>query len=110
MIETFTALAEPNRYRIVEFLRAGAAPVGRVSQELGIRQPQASKHLQVLKEAGLVTVQPVAQQRLYQLSPARFQELDAWLASYRALWVERFAELDEVIAELKHRHQKESST
>src|ERR1700690_2845236 len=68
-----TALAEPNRMRIVELLRDGPRPVGEIAMRLRIRQPQASKHLHVLNEAGLVEVHPVAQQRIYQLRPKTFE-------------------------------------
>lgn len=101
MFTTLSALAEPNRFRIVELLRDGPAPVGLISQRLQLRQPQVSKHLHQLKGAGLVTVRPVAQQRVYALAPERFEELAEWLASYRALWSERFTQLDTVIAELQ---------
>jgi DNA-binding transcriptional ArsR family regulator len=107
MLETLTALAEPNRLRIVEFLRTGGAPVGTISQRLAIRQPQVSKHLHHLKQAGLVTVHPLAQQRVYSLAPARFRELDDWLATYRELWVERLNQLDDVIATLTQRDNEE---
>ncbi|HEV1998467.1 MAG TPA: metalloregulator ArsR/SmtB family transcription factor, partial [Candidatus Dormibacteraeota bacterium] len=73
---TLTALAEPNRFQIVELLRGGPRPVGAIAEELRLRQPQASKHLRVLSEAGLVEVQAVAQQRIYRLRPERFKELD----------------------------------
>jgi DNA-binding transcriptional ArsR family regulator len=102
MLETLTALAEPNRLRIVELLRDGPAPVGTISQRLQLRQPQVSKHLHLLKSAGLVAVRPVAQLRLYSLQPARFREMDAWLDRYRSLLSERFTQLDDVLAELTH--------
>lgn len=110
MFTTLSALAEPNRFRIVELLRDGPAPVGAISQRLQLRQPQVSKHLLHLKGAGLVTVRPVAQQRVYQLAPERFEEMSAWLASYRALWSERFSQLDAVIAELKAQDHTGDST
>jgi DNA-binding transcriptional ArsR family regulator len=107
MLQTFTALAEPNRLRIVDLLRAGPQPVGGISERLRLRQPQVSKHLRVLKEAGLVDVQPVAQQRRYQLRPAPFRELQGWLDAYRQLWEARFDELDQVVEELKLKERKE---
>ena len=76
MLDTFRALAEPSRLRIVELLSGGPLPVGTVVDRLGIRQPQASKHLRVLSEAGLVEVRPIAQQRIYALRPEPLQELD----------------------------------
>lgn len=107
MLETLSALAEPNRLRIVALLRAGPRPVGEISGRLRLRQPQVSKHLRLLKEAGLVGVQPVAQQRVYELLPEPFRELHAWLEDYRQLWDARFDALDDVIEELKQRDHKD---
>ena len=109
MIETLSALSEPNRLRIVELLRAGPQGVNDIGEHLSLRQPQVSKHLRVLKEAGLVSVMPVAQQRRYQLRAAPFRELSDWLADYRALWDERFDALDVAIEGIKRREQKEKS-
>lgn len=106
MLETFSALAEPNRLRIVELLRRGPQPVGAISDRLGVRQPQVSKHLHTLHDAGLVDVRADAQRRVYALLPERFRELDAWLAEFRALWAERFDAMDELLAELKRTDSK----
>ena len=64
MNATFAALGEPNRFRIVELLRAGPRPVNEIGDRLRLNQPQVSKHLRVLKAAGLVDVEARAQQRL----------------------------------------------
>lgn len=109
MFETLSALAEPNRLRIVELLLRGPLPVGAISGRLKLRQPQVSKHLQLLKGAGLVEVRPVAQQRVYELQSAPFRKLHAWLEEYRRLWDARFDELDVVIDELKQKEQKENT-
>ena len=106
MNETFAALAEPNRLRIVELLRGGARAVGEIGTALRLQQPQVSKHLRVLKEAGLVEVEPRAQQRVYGLRTQPLRELDAWLDRYRALWSERLDRLDELAAELERRGRK----
>lgn len=106
MLETFVALGEPNRLRIVELLRQGPMAVGTISERLDVRQPQVSKHLRTLKEAGLVDVRADAQFRLYELKAARFRELEAWLERYRALWVERFDAMDDVLEDLKRRDKK----
>ena len=79
MNATLIALAEPNRLRIVELLRERPRPVGEIAKRLRLRQPQVSKHLRVLSDAGLVDVRPVAQQRIYELRSAPFDELDKWL-------------------------------
>jgi DNA-binding transcriptional ArsR family regulator len=101
MLETFAALGEPNRYRIVELLRSGPRPVNDIGARLRLRQPQVSKHLRVLKQAGLVDVRPRAQQRLYELRAQPLRRLHDWLERYRQLWDARFEELDELIEELK---------
>ena len=106
MIDTFAALAEPNRFRIVELLRAGPRPVNHIGARLRLSQPQVSKHLRVLKEVGLVDVEPRAQQRLYELRPEPLRQLHDWLERYRRLWDARFEELDKLVVELK---QKEES-
>ncbi len=101
MLTTLGALAEPNRLHIVELLRDGPRSVGEIAERLGLRQPQASKHLRVLSDAGLVQVHPVAQQRIYQLRPQPFHELDAWLESYRHLWDARFDRLDTYLRDVQ---------
>ncbi len=101
MIETFAALAEPNRYRIVELLRTGPRAVNDIGERLGLAQPQVSKHLRVLKEAGLVDVEPRAQQRVYELRPQPLRKLHGWLERYRRVWEERFEQLDELVEELE---------
>lgn len=101
MIETFAALAEANRFRIVELLRAGAFSVNEIGERLDLNQPQVSKHLRVLKHAGLVDVEARAQQRLYELRPQPLRELHDWLERYRQLWSTRFQVLDGLLAELE---------
>jgi DNA-binding transcriptional ArsR family regulator len=106
VIETFAALAEPNRFRIVELLLSGPRPVNDIGDRLKLNQPQVSKHLRVLKEAGLVDVEPRAQQRLYELRFEALREVHEWLERYRRVWGARFGELDDLVEELK---QKEAS-
>lgn len=101
MIKTFTALAEPNRLRIVELLLDGPRPVGAIGAALRLNQPQVSKHLRVLKEARLVEVESRAQQRVYGLRAERLRELNEWLERYRCIWGERMDHLDELVEELK---------
>ncbi len=101
MNATLTALAEPNRLRIVELLRDRPRPVGEIAKRLRLRQPQVSKHLRVLSDAGLVDVRPVAQQRIYQLRTEPFNELDRWLETFRRAAEERFDRLDDLISERK---------
>lgn len=101
MHQTFAALADPHRFKIVELLRRGPQPVGGIGKRLKLAQPQVSKHLKVLKEAGLVIVEARAQQRIYALEPASLRELQTWLDRYRSLWDERFDALDDVLKTLQ---------
>ena|SRR5579872_376 len=103
---TFQALAEPNRFQIVELLRDKPRPVGELADTLHIRQPQVSKHLKVLADAGIVDVRPQANQRIYELSPKKFQEIDAWLDKYRSLWNQRFDALEKVLQREKAKLKK----
>jgi DNA-binding transcriptional ArsR family regulator len=101
MMATLRALAEPNRFQIVELLLDGPRPVGDMVDRLGLRQPQVSKHLRVLSVAGLVDVRVDAQRRIYALRPAPLQELEVWLERFRRLWEDNFQRLDTVLEELK---------
>jgi DNA-binding transcriptional ArsR family regulator len=106
MLETLKALAEPNRLHIVELLRAGPRPVGDMVQRLHLRQPQVSKHLRVLSDAGLVDARVDAQRRIYALRTAPLQQLDVWLERYRQLWEQNFQRLDALLDEMKTSHRK----
>jgi DNA-binding transcriptional ArsR family regulator len=108
MIETFAALAEPNRFRIVELLRAGPRAVNDIGERLQLNQPQVSKHLRILKDAGLVDVQARAQQRLYELRGQPLRRLHDWLERYRQLWDARFGELDDLIEELNEKEKSDA--
>ena len=77
--QLFSALNEPNRLRIVELLNSAPRSVGEVAAQLGLRQPQTTKHLQTLQRAGLVTMHPLGQRRIYALRRERFRELLDWL-------------------------------
>ena len=101
MIETLKALGEPNRFQIVELLRDGPRPVGEMVDRLHLRQPQVSKHLRVLSDAGLVDVRIDAQRRIYALRPAPLQELEVWVERYRRLWESNFQRLDALLQDLK---------
>src|SRR5437667_12812952 len=94
MMATLRALAEPSRFQIVELLRDGPRPVGDMVQRLHLRQPQVSKHLRVLGDAGLVEFRVDAQRRIYALRPAPLQELEGGLERYRRLWEDNFQPLD----------------
>jgi DNA-binding transcriptional ArsR family regulator len=96
----FDVLAEPNRRRILDLLRDEARPVGVLVAELGISQPGVSKHLRVLREAGLVEVTVDAQRRVYRLRPEPLQEIDEWLTPYRAAWTKRLDALERHLDEM----------
>lgn len=95
------ALAEPNRRRIVELLREGPRSVGEIAERLELRQPQASKHLRVLADAGIVEAERDANRRIYRLRPEPFRALDAWLHSFERLLRERYDRLDDYLRELQ---------
>jgi DNA-binding transcriptional ArsR family regulator len=94
MTTTFEVLAEPTRRRILDLLRERARPVGELVDLLGLSQPGTSKHLRVLREAGLVRVRQDAQRRWYELRPEPLAEVDAWLEPYRRLWADRLDALE----------------
>jgi DNA-binding transcriptional ArsR family regulator len=104
--DAFNAVAEPRRRAILDVLAGGERPVNDLVRELGVTQPQVSKHLRVLSEAGLVQVRPVAQQRIYGLRAEGLKELDDWLEGYRRLWGERFEQLDDVLSDLQQEKGK----
>lgn len=95
MPDAFTALAEPRRREILGVLRDGEACVGDLVGRLGMSQPAVSKHLRVLRDAGLVAVRADRQQRLYRIEPAPLRELDEWLAPYRQHWAATLGRLEQ---------------
>ncbi len=94
MVAVFEVLAEPNRRRILDLLVAAERPVGDLVDALAISQPAVSKHLKVLREAGLVDVRADAQRRLYRLRAEPLRAVDDWLAPYREQWGRRLDALD----------------
>jgi DNA-binding transcriptional ArsR family regulator len=95
MASTFEVLAEPTRRRILDLLREDERPVNELVHRLDISQPGVSKHLRVLRDAGLVEVRPDAQRRLYRLRPEPLVEIDEWLAPYRRLWARSLDRLEQ---------------
>jgi DNA-binding transcriptional ArsR family regulator len=93
-VATFEVLAEPNRRRILDLLRDQEQPVGVLVDALGVSQPAVSKHLKVLRDAGLVAVRADAQRRLYRVRPEPLRAIDDWLAPYRAMWSDRLGDLE----------------
>jgi DNA-binding transcriptional ArsR family regulator len=94
----FSALADPTRRAILARLALGEATVMELAEPFAMTQPAVSRHLKVLREAGLVTVEVRAQQRVYRLDPAPLRELDDWLAGYRGFWDQRLDALGTEIA------------
>jgi DNA-binding transcriptional ArsR family regulator len=92
-MSAYGALAEPHRRQILDLLRDGERPAGEFVERLALSQPGVSKHLKVLREAGLVTVRADGKRRLYALRADPLAEVDAWLAHYRAFWPERLDDL-----------------
>jgi DNA-binding transcriptional ArsR family regulator len=88
------ALAEPHRMTILSMLAERERPAGDFVDALPVSQPTVSKHLSVLREAGLVAVRKDANRRLYSLNPAPLAELDAWLGRYRRFWTDRLDALE----------------
>ena len=98
-VSAYTALAEPHRREILDLLRKGERPVGDLVDRLQLSQPSVSKHLRVLREAGLVRVQVRGRQRVYALDARPLAEIDAWMEPYRAFWNERLDDLERYLEE-----------
>lgn len=96
----FQALGDPTRLRIVEVMRRGECAVGEIVARVDVHQSGVSRHLRILHEAGIVTVRPDGQRRLYSLRPEPFRAIETWLDTYRAVWDSR---LDALGAELERR-------
>jgi len=97
-VPVFAALADPTRRRLLELLATGERSAGELAAEFDISRPGVSRHLRVLREAGLVEVRQEAQRRIYSLRPEALIEVDEWLADYRALWQSRLDALHTEIA------------
>lgn len=101
-VNTFAALAEPARCRLVEVLAAGERPAGYLAaiaaEEFGLSQPATSRHLRILREAGLVRSRIDGARRLYAIEPDALQEIDHWLDQFRALWASALSALETEVA------------
>lgn len=98
VLSTFEIVAEPSRRRILDLLRVERRAVGDLADELGLAQPAVSKHLRVLRDAGLVTAEIDAQRRLYRLNAEPLRELDAWVAPFRRHWARHLDDLERRLA------------
>ena len=101
MASTFAVLADPSRREILDLLRERERPVGYLVDRLTLAQPTVSKHLRVLREAGLVEVRTDAQRRWYRLAPGPLAEVDAWLAPYRRMWEKSLDALERRLDEIE---------
>jgi DNA-binding transcriptional ArsR family regulator len=97
--EVFAVLAEPARRRVLDLLLEAPRPVGELAGALGLSQPGTSKHLRVLREAGLVSVRQEGQQRWYSLRADPLTEVDTWLRPYRKFWAGRLDALEQYLDE-----------
>ena len=99
--DAFNAVAEPRRREILDVLVEGERPVGDLVAQLGLGQPQVSKHLKVLREVGLVDVRDDGRFRVYRLNGQALKPIHDWVSAYERTWRERFDALDVVLDELK---------
>jgi DNA-binding transcriptional ArsR family regulator len=103
--DAFNAVAEPQRRRILDLLAQGERSVGELVEELGLAQPQVSKHLRVLREVGAVHVRDDGRRRLYRLNGPALKPIHDWVKAYERTWEERFAAMDTVVEELKRQEE-----
>ncbi len=96
---TYAALAEPHRRQILDLLRGGEHSVGDLVEQIELSQPGVSKHLKVLREAGLVASRRSGKQRLYALEPRPLAEVHGWLEQYREFWSDRLDALERHLEE-----------
>ena len=103
--DAFNAVAEPQRRRILDLLAGGERSVGELVEELGLAQPQVSKHLRVLREVSAVHVRDDGRRRLYRLNGSALKPIHDWVKAYERTWEERFAAMDTVLEELKRQEE-----
>ncbi|MGH2636508.1 MAG: ArsR/SmtB family transcription factor [Actinomycetota bacterium] len=103
--DAFNAVAEPRRRQILDALARGERPVNDLVRQLGLAQPQVSKHLRVLREVGAVDVREEGRQRLYRLNGHALKPIHDWVKSYERSWSERFDRMDVVLDDLKRKEE-----
>jgi DNA-binding transcriptional ArsR family regulator len=97
-MDPFAALSDPTRRHIIEMLaRGGAMPAGRIADAFPSARPTISRHLKVLRDAGLVKVNAVAQERRYALSPCELAKVEEWIARHRRFWEEALSKLQRFV-------------
>jgi DNA-binding transcriptional ArsR family regulator len=99
-IAVLEVIAEPTRRRILDAVRDGERSVGELVEEVGMHQPGVSRHLKVLRDAGLVEVRPDAQRRVYRVRAEPLRAIDNWLEPYRFLWDDRLDDLERHLDEM----------
>src|SRR5207302_5812398 len=103
--DAFNAVAEPRRRQILDALAGGERAVNDLVHELGVAQPQVSKHLRVLREVGAVDVREDGRRRLYRLNGPALKPIHDWVKNYERLWEERFDQLDVVLEDLQRKEE-----
>ena len=103
--DAFNAVAEPRRREILDLLAGGERPVNDLVEQLGMAQPQVSKHLRVLREVGAVDVRDQGRRRLYRLNGRALKPIHDWVKGYEETWTDRFEALDDVLDDLKQKEQ-----
>ena len=106
-MDTFAALADPTRRRIVESLALGETSFGDLADQFEMSRPAVSQHLKTLREAGIITVRADAQRRIYRLSDDGLDEIDAWLNKVQKFWNQRLDKLEQLLADDKHREERD---
>jgi DNA-binding transcriptional ArsR family regulator len=104
--DVYTAIADPSRRRIIELLAAQRRSVHDVAREFDMSRPAVSKHLRVLKDAGVVVDDVIGRERLYRLQPDRLDEVTEWITTYQRFWRERLAGLGRVTRRLAHERHR----
>ena len=108
--DAFNAVAEPRRRDILDALAGGERAVNDLVAELGLAQPQVSKHLRVLRDVGLVEVREEGRHRLYRLNGRSLKPIHDWVKGYEQMWNDRFEELDEVLEDLKRKEHTDGGS
>ncbi|HYZ79641.1 MAG TPA: metalloregulator ArsR/SmtB family transcription factor [Solirubrobacteraceae bacterium] len=105
--DTFNAVAEPQRRRILDLLADGERPVNAIVERLALAQPQVSKHLRVLREVGAVQVRDDGRRRLYRVNGAALKPIHDWVKAYEHSWEQRFEAMDDVLEQLKQQEDND---
>lgn len=107
-MQSFTALSDPTRRRILELLSRGERAAGEIVESFDVSAPAISQHLKVLREAGLVEMRVDAQRRIYRLNPEGLEEMDAWIQGIRRFWGGRLEDLERELRKPEARPGKRS--